>query len=170
MLGPNSNTWVKFHAPLPTVDPAIAVASNGDVVIHGRDASGNRSLQRINRTGAVVFSMPIPSSPSTASINGAAPGKMALDTAGNAYLTGYTGALGTPVRNSLATCGTTWISVYAPDGSMLQTTYLPGATSSQFVFGLIAVGSGGSVFVLDAADTTFTPTLTGRFLSFNMVR
>ena len=167
LLAPDGTTWVKFNPPLPTVSPAFAVASNGDVVVHGRDASGNRSLQRMDRTGAVVFSIPIPSLASPGlSINGAAPGELALDAAGNAYITGYTGAFGTPVRNSLALCGTTWVGVYAPDGSMLQTTYLPGATSNVSVYGLIAVGSGGAVFVLDQADTAFTPTQTGPFPQF----
>jgi hypothetical protein len=44
LLAPGSTTWVRFNPPLATVSPAIAVAPNGDVVIHGRDASGNRSL------------------------------------------------------------------------------------------------------------------------------
>jgi uncharacterized protein (TIGR03437 family) len=62
--------------------------------------------------------------------------------------------------------------VYAPDGSALQITYLPGATdmpvgnNNVSVYGLVAVGSGGAVFVLDQADATFTPTETGPFPQF----
>ena len=167
VLAPGSTTWARFNAPLATVSPVIAVASNGEVVIYGRDASGNRSLQRMRASGALVFSIPIPSASSAGlAINGAAPAEMALDAAGNAYITGFTGAIATPVRYSVAPCGTTWMGVYAPDGSMLQTTYLAGATSFVYEYGLIAVGSGGAVFVLDQVDTTFTPTQTGPFPQF----
>src|SRR6185437_17155268 len=58
-----------------------------------------------------------------------------------------------------------WLGVYAPDGSVLQITYLPGVTGTPFAFGLIAMG-GSSVFVLDVADPTFSPTQTGPFAQY----
>lgn len=161
LLGPAS-PWVTFAPPLGTLFPGISVAPGGDAVVYGTDLSGNRSLQRFDTTGAVVFTKAIPSQTEPASSNEEAPGNLALDAAGNAYITSYTAAFGTPVRNSLAPCGSAWLGVYAPDGSALQITYLPGATSTEFAFGLIAIG-GSSVFVLDVADTTFNPTQTGPF-------
>jgi uncharacterized protein (TIGR03437 family) len=157
-----SGAWVTLNPPLGALGSAIAVAPNGDAVIYGTDANGNRSLQRIDPTGAVVFTTAVPSETAHGSSNEEAPGNLALDAAGNAYITSYTAAFGTFTRNSLATCGSAWLGVYAPDGSTLQITYLPGAASTQFTFGLIALG-GSSVFVLDAADPTFAPTQSGPF-------
>jgi uncharacterized protein (TIGR03437 family) len=157
-----SGAWVTFTPPLGTFAPGIAVAPNGDAVIYGTDALGNRSLQRISATGAVVFSKAIASQTMPAASNESAPGNLALDAAGNAYITGYTAAYGAPVRHSLAECGSAWLGVYGPDGTALQITYLPGATSSKEAFGSIAVG-GSSVFVVDQADTNFSPSQTGPF-------
>ncbi len=162
LLGPGSLDWVTFTPPLGTLAPGIAVAAGGYAVIYGTDLSGKRSLQRFDKTGAVVFTKAIPSQTGPASNNLEAPGNLVLDAAGNAYVSSYTGTFGTPVRNSLASCGSAWLGVYAPDGSVLQITYLPGATSTQSAFGLIAIG-GSSVFVLNVADATFHPTQAGPF-------
>lgn len=162
LLGPVNPGWVTFTPPLGSLSPGISVAAGGDAVIYGTDINGNRSLQRFDPNGTVVFSKTIPSQTEPASSKAEAPGNLLLDAAGNAYLTSYTAAFGTPVRNSLAPCGAAWLGVYAPDGSVLQITYLPGATNTQFAFGLLAIG-GPSVFVLDVADTTFHPTQAGPF-------
>ena len=58
------------------------------------------------------------------------------------------------------------MSVYAPDGTVLQTTYLPGATSTALTYPLIALGPGAALFVLAEAETTFTPNQTGPFPQF----
>jgi len=153
-LAPDQATWLTVSPSLEPVYPGLAVAANGDAIVYGSDATGHRSLQRIDRTGQVVFSKPVLS-------NGQAPGNLALDAAGNAYITGYTGAFGIPTKDTLAPCGSTWISVYAPDGAVLQTTLLPGAASTPQAYPLIAVGQGGAVFVLSQVDATFTPTQNG---------
>lgn len=153
-LASDQATWETFTSPLKPVYPGLAVAANGDAIIYGSDAAGHRSLQRLDRTGAVVFSKSVLSS-------GAAPGNLALDAAGNAYITGYTGAFGIPTKNTLASCGSTWMSIYAPDGTILQTTFLPGATGATQAYPLIAVGNAGAVFVLSQADATFAPTQSG---------
>ncbi len=153
-LAPDQTTWLTVSPPLAPVYPGLAVAANGDAVVYGSDANGRRSLQRFDRTGKVVFSASVLS-------NGNAPGNLALDGAGNAYITGYTGAFGIPAKNTLAPCGSTWMSVYAPDGAILQTAFLPGATSTTQAYPLIAAGQTGAVFVLSQADTTFAPTQTG---------
>jgi len=174
-LTPGSTTWLAANPPLSTISPGFAVAPNGDMVVYGSDIDGNRSLQRISPTGAVVFSEAIPSQMLIVAIPVVPPGNLALDAAGNAYITEYTGAFPILSKNSLAPCVTAWLGVYAPDGSALQITYLPGATNLPwggsntifvYLYGLVAVGPGGAVFVLDSADTTFTPTQTGPFPQF----
>jgi uncharacterized protein (TIGR03437 family) len=58
--------------------------------------------------------------------------------------------------------------VFAPDGSILQTTYLPGAGAASWAgfpgfSGLVAVSADSSVFVLDSYDGSIGPTRTGPF-------
>ena len=161
-IGPNNASWLKFSTPQGALAPAIAVAPNGDAVIYGTDLNGNRWLQRADPAGAVVFTKAIPSQTEPATSNAEAPASLALDAAGNAYITSYSGPYGTPVRNSLASCSSAWLGVYAPDGSVLQITYLPGATSTPSAFGTVVIG-GTTVFVADVADSTFTPTQSGPF-------
>ena len=150
-------TWVALTLPEAVQSAAFAVAPNGDAVVYGSRLGENWSLQRIDPTGAVVFSKAI-------SRAGLPPEGLALDAAGNAYILGNSGYFMYPVKNSLAPCGSVWLSVYAPDGSLLQTTYLQGPTSASG--GLLAAGPGAAVFVLDPADEVFTPTQTGPFPEF----
>jgi uncharacterized protein (TIGR03437 family) len=149
---------VGFYASLPLdFGPAVAVDANGNVALF---ASG--LLERVDATGAVTVS--------TAVAGGAG---FALDAAGNAYITGVTTQL-RPVKSSLATCGwnadtfpepspetANWLSVVAPDGSLLQTTYIPGGggtVAAGAVVPLVATGPNSTVFVLATAGTSFAPT------------
>jgi len=160
-LASDGITWIDIDLPQPIVappltllpNPALAVAANGDAVIYGSVPNGAWVLQRIDPAGAVVFSKAFPAG---------SQGGLALDAAGDAYITGYTGSALYAVRNSLAPCGATWLSVYAPDGSVLQTTYLPGAgvTGSP---AYIAVDADSAVHVLSAVPSTAAPTRTGPF-------
>lgn len=159
-LAPDGATWTTFtppHAiPLQSAPPGLAVAPNGDAVVYGNDFSGNEYLQRLDPSGAIVFTKSIPTSSNGGLFSS---GGLALDTAGNAYVTGYSGALAHAVRNSLAPCGEVWLSVYAPDGTLLQSTYLPDAISA----GQVIVSPGSSVFVLSAVGDSFAPTQTAPF-------
>ena len=162
-LAPGGATWIYSTIPqVGTQSPLnLAVAPDGDAVVYASDPSGNWSLQRIDPTGAVVFSKAIPGANAQA-LGLAINAGLALDAAGNAYITGYSGPLMRPVLKSLAQCGSVWLSVYAPDGSLLQTTYIPGAASTVFT-ALIATSPNSTVFVLDSAVATFAPTQSGPF-------
>jgi hypothetical protein len=96
-------------------------AVQGRVTALAVDAGGNAEaysaegfLRRFDTTGAVVFSK------TTMSY-----GAMALDAARNAYVTGPAPSPYS-VTNSLAPCGSELLSVFAPDGSILQNTYIAG--------------------------------------------
>jgi uncharacterized protein (TIGR03437 family) len=168
-LAPDGVTWLDVILPQPLLPPylALAVAANGDAVVYGLGPESTWILQRVDRGGNVLFSKVIPGSngPISPYWDG-----LALDAAGNAYITSYSGSKLFPVRNSIAPCGTAWLSVFAPDGSILQTTYLPGAgvtmyggSSNGEFSGLVAVSADSRVFVLDSYDGSTGPTRTGPF-------
>ena len=147
-----AGTWtvVTLEQPLSVV--SALVAPNGDVVVFGTSQAGSTFLERIDASGAPVFAL---GSPGTAA--------MALDAAGNTYTLGYSGAYTHTVKNSLAPCGTAWLSVLAPDGSVLQTTYIPGGEYGGLYRGTIAAGPDSSVYVLDPTGGTIPPTQIGPF-------
>jgi uncharacterized protein (TIGR03437 family) len=164
-LAPDGVTWLDIALPQPLLPPflALAVAANGDAVVYGRGPESTWILQRVDPGGNVLFSNAIPGSNGPISPSWAG---LALDAAGNAYITSYSGSALFAVRNSIAPCGKAWLSVFAPDGSILQTTYLPGAGLASFgseFSGLVAVSADSSVFVLDSSDGSTGPTRAGPF-------
>jgi len=143
-----------------TVFPAglsetVAVDANGNVALFGLGV-----VQRIDSTGAATLKT---------TVTGAAVA-FALDAAGNAYVAAVTNQL-YPVKNSLATCrfdpATTLssyselLNVIAPDGTILQATYIPGG--DDLGSPLLAVTPNGTVLVAATAGPGFTPTQTGPF-------
>ena len=149
-----------FYTALPQ-DPApmaVAIDGSGNAVV-----IGSGEYQRVDSKGAVTL---------TASVPGG--WGLALDAAGNAYITGASYYL-YPVKNSLAACGwlstdsngsaAGWLTVVAPDGSILQTTYIPGTVGSPTPGDepLIATGPNSTVFVAALSGTTFAPTQAGPF-------
>ena len=141
-----------FYSTLPAAINGIVVAVDpqGNAVTYSGTGNEGGVLQRFDSTGAVTLSQPGPRSLVPA---------LSVDAAGNMYVTGSTQNL-TPVRNSLATCGVDLLSVFAPDGSVLQTTYIPGGMNSG---ALVALGVNSNVFVVDQAEAGFTPSQTGPF-------
>ncbi|MGB7760815.1 MAG: hypothetical protein WBL61_13360 [Bryobacteraceae bacterium] len=146
-----------YSSTLPAssnIDAAtVMVDANGNAVVAYVNAAESGALQRFDSNGVIKFSNAI----SLASLN-AFP-TLALDAAGNAYLMGYAPGLGV-ARNSLAPCVGNLLSVFAPDGSLLQTTYIPGALG---VAPLIATGANSTVFVSSSAGATFAPSEAGPF-------
>ena len=124
----------------------VAVDSNGNAVMYSYSSG---ALLRYNPTGSVILSTPIPG-PVSASV--------VVDSSGNAYITGLANGL-YPVRNSIMTCESAWLSVVAPDGSVLQTTYVPGASTAS----VVATTGHSTVFVLAWPDNSFRPTQAGPF-------
>ena len=135
----------------------VAVDASGDAAL--RWASSGDILQRFDSVGNVVFSKSIPAEQPALYRP-----ELAMDAYGNAYVLGSPSVLYS-VRDSLATCGTTLLSVIAPDGSLLQGTYVPHAANVflAFLAPLIVTGPGSTLFLVVPADGSFAPTRTGPF-------
>jgi len=135
---------------------SVAVDAAGNAVVYSSDGASQATLLRFNSTGAETLSQTIPGA-----YGSNFPG-FALDAAGNAYVSGFSPGVN-PVANSIATCGsavTALLGVFAPDGSLLQATYVPGASGGA---PFIAIGPNSTVFVLANADPNFSPTQAGPF-------
>ena len=144
-----------FNSILPQgASPAVALNANGDAVVY---ASG--TLYHFDSTGAVTFSKTIATGP-WAGATVTFP-RLALDAAGNAYIAGSADTFHA-VRNSTATCGSQLLSVVAPDGSLLQSTYIPGGQNVG-IDPLIATSPDSTVFVAGSSAATFAPTRSGPF-------
>ena len=151
---------------------ALALDPSGNTVVLGQGL-----LQRLNTAGTITVSTNVLAA-------GALP-TLGLDAASNAYVLGLIGQL-YPVRNSLATClptaaptqtlptavlppttvGTAPVlTVVAPDGSVPQITYLPGAGfgSNDLNTLALAVGPNSTVFVAVTPVYGFVPTRQGPF-------
>jgi uncharacterized protein (TIGR03437 family) len=131
-------------------NPVVAADANGDAVVY---TSG--ILQHFSSTGWITLSTTVPGE------LGLGQG-FALDAEGNAYITGEKSEL-YPVKNSIATCAgnaAELLSVFAPDGSLLQTTYIPGVAGG---VPLVATGPNSTVYVVAPADAAFAPTQAGPF-------
>ena len=79
---------------------------------------------------------------------------LTVDTAGSAYIGGYNTGYVHGVKHSLATCGSNWLKVIAPDGSILQDTYIPGAYNDMGAGDskLMVAGPGGTFFLVAISD------------------
>ena len=145
-----------FYTVFPLgLSETVAVDANGNVALFGLGV-----VQRIDSTGAVTLTTTVP---------GAAVA-FALDAAGNAYVAAVSNRL-YPVKSSLGTCGfdprtpltsySELLNVIAPDGSLLQATYLPGGNNLGSP--LLAVTPDGTVLIAATAGPGFTPTQAGPF-------
>jgi uncharacterized protein (TIGR03437 family) len=129
--------------------PAVALDSNGEEVLY---TTGQ--FQRFDGNGVLTLTKNLPSWIGNTQT-------VLVDSAGNAYIAGSTNGL-YPVLNTLAGCGTQMLSVVGRDGSLLQTTYLPG-TSVNFGVTVIASSPNAGVLVSGTADSGYSPSQTGPF-------
>jgi uncharacterized protein (TIGR03437 family) len=145
-----------FYSILPLgLSQTIAIDANGNVVVFGSGV-----VQRMDSAGAVTLSTTV----------GGRGVQFALDAAGNAYVAVVTNKL-YAVKNTLATCGfdpstappgyAELLTVVAPDGSILQTTYIPGGDNLGSP--LLATGPNSTVFVAATAGPAFAATQAGPF-------
>lgn len=138
------------------ISQTVAVDANGNVALFRPGA-----VQRVDANGAPTINTTI------------AAGNVgsALDAAGNAYVAAVTNTL-YPVKNSLVPCHAGTLSqtlsgynqllnVVAPDGSIVQSTYLPGGDALGSP--RLAVAPNGTILVVATAGPSFTPTQTGPF-------
>ena len=146
---------IAFSIALPSQTIAIAdvqATPAGTASVYATLGSQSAALWRYDTSGALTSSIPVPS------------GQFALDQAGNAYILGGSQQL-FPARNSLSTCayppssggygGGSFLAIFAPDGSVLQWTYLPVAAT----FGSVFIGGASPyVFLGGSAAFGFTPT------------
>jgi uncharacterized protein (TIGR03437 family) len=101
---------------------AFAPDQNGNLWTYGADPYRNTFLTRYDAQGNQTLQI---------MVDGSGYGGLAVDPAGNAYVARSSGSV-IQMKNSLAAClpgGAPYISVFASDGSLLQSTYLPGAGS-----------------------------------------
>jgi uncharacterized protein (TIGR03437 family) len=181
-LAPDNVTWTTLAPPEEPFPSGLAVTANGDIVANGLDSTSTFYVERIDAAGKTVFSIVVPG---TDGGFAGSQGGFGLDSNGNAYIAGYAASSVFPVKNSVAPCGSDWLSVIGPDGSISQTTYLPGATyqpiesSGPLLVPIGAIGAqpaplvtanaNSAVFVMVEEGADFAPTQTGPFpLQFSL--
>lgn len=172
-VSPNGSAG--YYIQLPAAGrAALALDAGGNAVIFAA-GSGSGLLQRLNSVGSVTVST------SVAGGGSGSGSALALDAAGNAYISGTLGQL-YPVRNSIAPClpsassisqagagptatGTApLLTVVAPDGTLSQVTYLPSAAiTPNNSPPLVAVGPNSTVFMATTAAPGLMPTQQGPF-------
>jgi uncharacterized protein (TIGR03437 family) len=125
-----------YSIPVVGYPTALAADAGGNVAV-----VADNTLERFNPQGEQTFSQKLPG------LNSFRAGytqvraipAMAMDAAGNMYV--VAAWLAHSVKNSLVTCaGATSLLVYGPDGSLLQSTYLPATPFPQYP--VVAPGPG----------------------------
>lgn len=136
--------------PQPDGWPAVAVDSNGEEVLY---IPGQ--FQRFDGNGVLTLTKNLPAWTGNTQT-------VLVDSSGNAYIAGATSGI-YPVFNSLASCRGQMLSIVARDGTVLQTTYIPGVSSNYGITNNIASSPHSGVLVVGAADSGFSPSQTGPF-------
>ena len=147
----SESSWIVSLPWEPNQPVAVAADQNGDAWIFGENYAGNGVLWRFDSQGNQTLLQ---------AVAGSGAGSLAVDSAGNAYIGGYTAAA-TSMKNSLATCGTSYLAVYAPDGSLLQSTYVPGAGGGALAY--LTTGPNSTIYAVAAAPGEQGGSILARF-------
>jgi uncharacterized protein (TIGR03437 family) len=145
-----SSAFTTPYAVFPIVRPVVSLDPNGDIVLN----EGGK-FQRFDSTGKLV---------AAADHSGWAyhsPTQGALDLNGNLYIAGGTNGL-YPVKNTIATCGIEMFGVFGRDGSVIQTSYVPGLQSVS-AEPLLTVAPDSSLYLVVYPSSGFTASRTGPF-------
>ncbi len=140
---------------------AVAVDRSGNAAVYRRSLSGLAVLHFNPQGTAVTFSATLPldglSLPSLglARRSGRA---LAMDAAGNTYVTAIGSDANSPVKNSLVPCEPVYLTVLGPTGDVLQSTYLAGGSGTFYSSTALALGPNSTVFVAGTAAAAFVPT------------
>ncbi len=149
-LAPDGSRGFYRALSLLTYQITVAVDPNGNAVVY----TNAGVLFHFDASGQVASSVTVASGESANSA-------LALDALGNAYIIGTTRRL-IPVRNNLAPCNSigvwaVWLTVLAPDNSVLQRTYVPNAVDAA----QIVTGANSTVFIGAPTFFSIQPTQSG---------
>ncbi|HTP90086.1 MAG TPA: IPT/TIG domain-containing protein [Bryobacteraceae bacterium] len=155
-FSPGHGSQVVTNLP-ETIDwMSLVTEPNGDTVLYSRGTNGKWLLRWFSSSGALKLSKSIVSSSSSDAGIG-------VDASGTVYIAGFNSNLMHPVKDSVAPCGSAWISAYLPDGSLLQTTYVAGRNAIYAGPILLAVSPNAVVYFATMTDPDTSPSLTGPF-------
>ncbi len=139
---------------------AVAVDPSGNAAVLRRTLTGIALLHFNPQGTAVTFSRALPAdgvglpSRDRDKRSGRA---LAMDAAGNTYVTATTSAANYPVKNNLVPCEPVYLTVLGPSGDPLQTTYLAGGSGAFLSFTALALGPNSTVFVTGTAAAAYAP-------------
>jgi uncharacterized protein (TIGR03437 family) len=132
---------------------AVAADAAGNTVIADRTSTSTVSLLRLDPHGALAWqSRALP--PVNLSISSEA---LAIDAAGNVYLTGLASTANYPVKDSLAQCGSVFVSAFDATGMIVQSTFIAGATGTVVPGSVPAAGADGAVYIVGPGDGPTAP-------------
>jgi hypothetical protein len=129
-------------------------------------AAGNAFVTKVGPDGSnLIYSTFLGGTGSKGGTVGDNANGIAVDAAGNAYVTGYTSSTNFPTRNAFQTAihspsGNGFVTKLAPDGSnLVYSTYLGGTGTNYTDYGYaIAVDAAGCAYVTGFAGSTNFPT------------
>jgi len=147
---------------------AVAVDSSSNVYLAGR-SSGGLTVEKISSNGTtLVYRAVLTSTPSY----NALPEDIRVDSAGNAYIVGYSGpnfpTTAGAFLGSVTSGNHAFVAVLNAAGTALTyATYLAGTTSSGDQANGVALDSTNKIYVTGYTDSTTFPTTTGVYQTKN---
>jgi len=137
----------------------LALDAAGDAVVSvvASYPYSRSALRAFNSTGtALLWTATLPPALSLPTF----PNAMAMDKSGNTYIVGAANVANLPVKNPLASCGSVFLTVYGPEGELLQSTFLPSQEPDDSLIHMVglAAASDGAIYVVGNSAFFETPT------------